>query len=94
MIKACGNRIIVRIPDVSEQMSGGGIVLPGSGQGLVVGEVLSVGEGRSDTEKQPCEAGDFIYFNRSQHETIVDKDHEYKYLILEFGQILAVKTPE
>jgi co-chaperonin GroES (HSP10) len=97
MLNACGNRVIVRIPNASETASPGGIVLPANCQqeGVVVpGEVMSVGEGRTDTETVPCKTGELAYFKRSPHETVIDKTDEYLYLVLEFGQVLAVKAED
>lgn len=91
MLKACGNRIIVRLPNVTEVASPGGIVLPTKQQGIACGEAVSVGEGRTNTESKPCADGDLVYFKRHEHETVIDKNDEEIFIVLEFGQILAVK---
>lgn len=90
-MKACGNRVIVELPNQNEVTSPGGIVLTAKQKGLVCGRVVSVGPGRTDQENAPCLPDEMVYFNRAEYETVIDKTEESVYIVLEFGQILAVK---
>jgi len=94
MLRPCGDRVLVK-PNVEEERTGGGIVLPDTAKERPQwGEVIAVGAGKWDESGKnriPMEVkvGDKVVFAKyGGTEVKVDGD---EYLILRESDILAVK---
>ncbi|HON43651.1 MAG TPA: co-chaperone GroES [Bacillota bacterium] len=94
MLRPCGDRVLVK-PNVEEERTAGGIVLPDTAKERPQwGEVIAVGPGKWDEDGKQripmdVKAGDKVVFAKYGG-TEVKVDGE-EYLILRESDILAVK---